>query len=808
MKPLPDMPADRIVSRAARFFTSRRKATIGVVAAGTLFFAFGIFSLRSELVVQDLLPSDHPYIRMNFRFSRFFDTGEGTVLFCLKSRQGSIFHPAFLEKLKKLTEEVSFLDEVYPRDTRSIASLSSKVVQTRAHGEIVVHPLMFPNVPKGRIETESLRQEIDSDPAYRGRMVSRDGTAALVITAFRPDVSFDRIHRVLRRLTQAYTDESTSLHIVGFPALMGWIQALWFQAGIVFFISVLTACLVSVWLFRSRSKVFVPMANAGILTVWGMGAAGYAGANLSPLILILAFLVVARVIANSNQILLRYLEELALCGKDRQTACFKTMEAMLVPNLTAVSTDAAGFAVLSLSGIPLMKQTAAIMTFWVLSIAATGILTPVISSLLPLSGCKWSLTRDKVLKDRYDGLWSLGYRLAGSRPARCAVLAGLLLFLGFCGWQVRERLRYGDLEAGSSLLWPTHPYNQDQNRIDSLFHMSSDSFILFHEGEAGSTFRPDVLAAFEAFDRYMQDRLPDIYKSSESINDMIGMVNFQLHEGDPVWLQIPQEDSLAAFLAGYIRQNAEIEFMSRFADLEWKRSRMILYFTDHTPESLSRILDAAAGFFASDREVLLPGAFSYPGGRIGLEAATNQTLRHGHRHIDFAAFALIFLLCAIAFRSVSAGLMLSLPLAASSLAALGFMSLLGIGISLITLPVVAVGAGLGVDFAIYLYSRCREESILSGDWNIAVQRASRSCGRASVYTGLTIVLPLSGWCLIGDLKFQAQMGIFLALIVGMNVLFAVILHPFLLSVLQPAFIRRTPVDRNTSPVRGPFEEKR
>jgi predicted RND superfamily exporter protein len=146
-----------------------------------------------------------------------------------------------------------------------------------------------------------------------------------------------------------------------------------------------------------------------------------------------------------------------------------------------------------------------------------------------------------------------------------------------------------------------------------------------------------------------------------------------------------------------------------------------------------------------------------------------------------------------------AGLMLTLPLVLGNLTAFAYMGLNNIGLTINTLPVAAVGVGVGVDFAIYIYSRCVEEfpdkeqwgtSTEGERWATAIVAAVRTSGKAVVFTGLTMILPIMVWWFISDLKFQAQMGMFLAMILATNVLLAISLHPLLLYLIRPKFVTR------------------
>lgn len=173
-----------------------------------------------------------------------------------------------------------------------------------------------------------------------------------------------------------------------------------------------------------------------------------------------------------------------------------------------------------------------------------------------------------------------------------------------------------------------------------------------------------------------------------------------------------------------------------------------------------------------------------------MEIAVNEEMRRSHALMDSMVLVAIFTMCSVTFRSLVAGLMLTLPLLLSNLVAFGYMALTGIGLSTNTLPCSAVGVGVGVDFAIYLYSRCIEEFPHHDNWRDTILTSVRTAGKGIVFTGLTLILPILTWYFISDLKFQAQMGFFLAILLFINMVAAFTLHPLLIYAFKPRFMTR------------------
>jgi predicted RND superfamily exporter protein len=778
------------LDRISLFLTRHRVSILVLILVITGIFLYGAFRIRGEVILQDMLPYDHPYLKLHNRFSEVFGSGGSTVAIALKAKKGDIFNPAFLTKFQKITNEVLMWDEVIRSLTVSIATRSVKVVRTLKKGEINIEPIMWPEIPKTPQEMEGLKVNIFSNPAYNGSLVSRDGKAALLLTEFKENISYERVFQLLQQLDKRFTDEETDVHIIGYPMLMGYIYDSKTQMYMVFAISIAGIALVLWIIFLNVPGMISPLVNAFILTIWGLGFIGFTGLNFNPLLYVLAFLVGSRMIGNSHQIAYRYFEELNASGDDRSRACYETMRTMFIPNLAAVVADVAGFAVLFIAKIALMQHLAIIMSFWMMTIILTGFMVPAVCSLVSLRVVSQEWAKESCQVD-----WKARIMMAMTRfsiaPKGRYVVGGLIILVtSLCFWQT-SLLKIGDPTPGSPIFYTDFPYNKDQAAINTLFDASSENFLLFYEGARESVYDPEVLLTFEAFDRHMQERLPDIYKSPDSLINTVKMVNVTLHDGDQIWFQLVRNSNLLTGLMGYVKSSTDPATMSRYIDRTLERAQLTLYFADHTSGNLLRIRDAAYEFFKNRPAKIKQGEFKVAGGRIGMEIALNEEMKRSHLMIDLAVYLAIFVLCAFSYMSITAGLMLTLPLILANSVAGAYMNLMGIGLSINTLPIAAIGAGLGVDFAIYLYSRAIEEFPLQeNDWNRTIIQSICTCGKAVVYTGVTVILPILTWYFFSEMKFQAEVGFFLSMIMATNVLLCLTLHPLLLYILKPKFISR------------------
>ena len=775
------------MDRFCWFMTRYRLQCLVIVLILTAICGYGMLSVRGEVILQDLFPYDHPYLKLHARFSQLFGSGGSGVVIAVKARQGDIFNRDVLGKIQKITNDMVLWDEVYRVLTVSIAGRTTKVVRTLAEGEINIAPLMWPDLPKNDQEMEVLKRCIFSDPAYRGVLVSQDGTAALILTEFKENISYERSFHLLRELTREHTDDKTSVHIVGFPQLIGWVYSYKNQLILAFGVSASLMTVILFLIFRNFAGMAAPMIFATISTLLGIGFIGWTGINFSPLLYVLAFLVGARNISHAVQITHRYFEEYQNNNSDKVQACYETMRSIIAPNWTGVSTDAAGFLVLLFAKIALIQQVAVLMTFWMVAVALSGVLVPILCSYLPIHGASETYGERKTSMSLLDHICAATARF--SMGSGRFVVAGLCVaaFI-FCAW-MSGNSKIGDPTPGSPLLWPDHPYNRDQELIDQTFDASSENYMLFYEGQKESVYDPIVLTTFEMFARHMQAELPDIFKSASSIVSMVKMYNLTYHDGDRIWYALPRNEMLLTGLIGLIREQFDPYTIGRFIDVtDLERAQLTLFFADHTSHNLKRIREAAQKFFKTHSMTTERGEFKLAGGRVGMEMAVNDEMTRSHLLIDSTVLVAIFILCTLCFRSVLAGLMLTVPLILSNLIAFAYMSVANIGLSINTLPIAAVGAGLGEDFAIYIYSRCIEEFPHRKGYTESIMMAVRTSGKAVIYTGMTMILPIITWYFISDLKFQAQMGFFLAVIMFSNLVLAITLHPLMLLTFKPAFI--------------------
>ena len=207
---------------------------------------------------------------------------------------------------------------------------------------------------------------------------------------------------------------------------------------------------------------------------------------------------------------------------------------------------------------------------------------------------------------------------------------------------------------------------------------------------------------------------------------------------------------------------------------------LYVFLKDHTAETLQRVVKTVEAYANSYDS---PAAhFMLAAGNAGIEAATNQEVERANATMLLYVYGAVILMSLLAFRSWRGVLMAVLPLVLTSLLAQALMVWLGIGVKVATLPVTALGVGIGVDYSLYILS-VTLACMRSGDTlSQAYHQALQFTGKVVMLTGFTLSAAVITWA-FSPIQFQADMGIMLAFMFLLNMLGALILLPALGSFL-------------------------
>jgi hypothetical protein len=761
---------------AAAIFGARRGLLI-VFAMVTLGLSYSATHLKVDAGFNKMIPLEHPYMKVFTQYRKGFG-GANRVLVGLSPRQGDIFNPKFFETLRQVTDEVFFIPGI---DRPTVTSLFTpnvrfvEVVEEGFTGGNVI-PAGFSGTPG---ELETVRVNVLKS-GNLGRLVANDFRGAL-IRAELLDVDpgtgrkldYQAVARQLEALRTKYETPDLDVHIIGFVKAAGDIAD--GARGVIGFFAIaffLTALLFYLYSDSLRLTA-LGLICAMVPVVWLLGVLPLMGYGIDPLSILVPFLIFSIGVSHAVQMTNAWkLEVLRGCGPE--TAARIAFTKLLVPGTLALVTNALGFIVMLHIEIDIVREFAVTASLGVLLMIVTNkVLLPVMLSYIQLEPS--ASLRAQALTSRTDRIWWALSAIAQRGPA-LAVLGVALLLVVAGAWKARE-LRVGDIGKGIPELQQDSRYNRDVKAITDRFSIGVDvlSVIAQTRDVQGACTDFQVMDNIDRFEFYMR-QLPGV-QSVLALPGLSKTINAGYNEGSLKWRSLSRVPEVLA------QAVTPVDTGTGLLDTDCNTMQVLIFTRDHDAGTIAGIVREVKNYATRyDNEHV---RFLLASGNVGVMAATNEAVAASEKSMLVSIFASVILLCWLTFRSLAATLCIILPLALVSLLCNALMATLGIGVKVATLPVIALGVGVGVDYGIYLFERFQHAMRERGrSTREAFYDAFRQRGTAAVFTAVAMSVGVGTW-VFSDLKFQADMGVLLAFMFLVNMLAAVLLLPALAAYLSP-----------------------
>ncbi len=771
-----------------------RHRTWVVMAVAVLTAVMGWLASHVEVktVFSDLLPKNHPYVAVNQQFKSTFG-GSNMVSIMIEVKEGDIFKPSVLAKVQKITVGLQQVDSV---DTYQIISIASKKIkEVRASTEgVESRPIMWPELPKGPAEMAVLKEAVLNNPLIYGPYVSMDLKATLITADFLDgDINYSKAFEQIMSLVKEADGDGVMVRVVGEPVLYGWVNYYLDETIQIFFAAIASLVIILLLITRTWHGTVLPLLAGVISAIWALGAAKLMGFHLDPLVIVVAFLITAQAISNSVQLISRYDDEIAHGASSSAAAAVASAKNLFKPSMLAIVADAGCVLVVALTPIPMLEKISYIGTVWIFSIFISAlVMTPVMLSFFSgRGGFVHPLNIRPVLEAILRGCAAV----VTTRTRYIVLgLAGITFLVS--GWYAFN-LKVGDANPGSPILWPDSSYNRDATDINRQFQGSDRMFVVVAGKEKGAMREPEVLQSMANFQRYMEAQ-PEV-GGSISLADILPQVRRVLREGNPMYAELGNDAGENSELTYMFVSGSDPGDMDRYADADAKNGAVTLFFRDHQGETIrtavARVQDYVAQNPMDKADYLLAG------GLVGVLAAVNEVILAGQ--IEAIALALLVLVvcCTVTYRSTVAGVFFMIPVMLSNTITFSYMAWHGIGMNINTLPVVALGIGLGVDYTFYIVDGIREELHHNPNVERAIVKALSSAGRGVLVTAMTLITSVGLWS-FSSLRLQADMGLLIALWLFISAFSALFIMPAIVYVFRPAFIvgsKQRPIERAEEP---------
>jgi predicted RND superfamily exporter protein len=260
------------------------------------------------------------------------------------------------------------------------------------------------------------------------------------------------------------------------------------------------------------------------------------------------------------------------------------------------------------------------------------------------------------------------------------------------------------------------------------------------------------------------------------------------HEGDPKWEILPLRDDHISQLFFFLTSGTSRGEMDRFFDPNLTNATITIFYRDYNNEVIHTAIERAKSYIAQHSGENGSVRYLMAGGLLGILAAVNEEVEWSYRINIFLILSTVFLLSYMTYRSVLGALIVMAPSLVAQPLSEAVMYLTGIDFNINSLPVAAVGIGIGIDYGYYVLSRIVEEYEATGDFDEANRRAISTTGKAVMFTGATLTASVMYWIFF-PMKFQAQMALLLVMILFFHVAGALVFIPAAVSLLRPKFAK-------------------
>ena len=761
------------------FLLKFRLPIVIVLALMTLFLSYNALHMRVYTNFFDLYPPGHPYIQLYQKYRRMFGTAN-VLMMAIETKEGDIFNVDTINKINYATLQTLETAGVNPYQLLSLTS--AKMRNIRITGAIITaYPIMYPGPPKTPEDIKPIRKAVYTNEGVHGFYVSEDNTAALITAGFWEEgVDFRNLYDRMQKIRQEVEKGGKHrVYIAGFPMLYSWVFS--YKDYILTVIGATMLIIVALlWFyFRTFTGVWVPLFSGSLSSLLALGLAGYFGFNLDPLVLVVLVLITARALSHSVQSMERYHEEYHRL-QNKQKAIMASYLSLFSPALVSIAADGFAILTLALAHIPLIQKLAYVSSFWVFTIAISVVtLHPIILYYIPppphdpKSGKRFS---DKIYNTINRAMVKIsqgGYRYAVLGSFSVALIVGMTY---------SRHLKIGDVSIGKALLYPSHDYNVSYDKINQEFVGASQLVILAEGKEPGVIKDPEVLKTLEKFQRYMEQQ--KLVGGSITVTTWARRLYQMFQEGIPKWAIIPDNPRDVGNIFYQFLNTVGADDLDRFIDKNSQNATITVFYKDYNHETVVGSIDMARRFIETNPVENLQ--FRLAGGLLGILAAVNEEVEWSYKWNLILVMVTVFVLSMLTYASVVGALIVMIPSIVAQPLSEAVMYAMGVDANINSLPVAAVGIGIGIDYGYYVLSRIVEEFQRFGDHEKAIEEALMTTGRAIMFTGTTLTVSVIFWIFF-PMKFQSEMAILLTILLFFHVVGALAFIPGMVSLLKPRF---------------------
>jgi predicted RND superfamily exporter protein len=833
---------DRFVNAFSDVLIGRRHILSVLFAGMTVFFGWSASNIKLDPGFLKLIPIKHEYMKTMFDYLKDFNDANMLLVNLRWKGEGEIYNPEFMAAMQKANDDVFFIPGVNRVQVSSIFTPSTyyiEITESGFNGEPVV-PAKFSGTPEqlervrhniglsgqiGLIVSNDQKaaliranlQEVDTNNPelaerfyravmgklgdIRGRFESQTqytyklksdqaglkagDTVAVGFVDYGRMLSFQQFQVqnpeggdplvigggevTVEAAPNPDYNANLEVNIIGFSQLLA--DVINGLIGVfAFFALAFVITLVLLFLYTRSLRMTVTALIVALLpVVWLLGLLPLLGFGVDPMSILVPFLIFSIGVSHAVQMTNAWRLE-AAAGASSIEASRTAFRKLFVPGAVALLTNALGFGVIMIIDIPIVHELGITACLGVLLMIVTNkMILPIILTHITLEESSKRFSQQASANTGQNRIWTAIAKCAEPRVALWVFAASFVLLVGSA---VASRgLVIGDTGRGVPELHKDSRYNRDNDQIGNTYNIGTDLLTVIAEAkdfQGDSCLHHEVVGLLDRFELFLKG--VDGVQSVTSVAGVGRLVISAFSEGSPRWRTLPRSEAGLSVGSRAFDPNLGL-------NNESCRAIKVMVFTkNHDGTTIAHVIDEVKRFIEANP---VEGVkLRLASGNVGVMAATNEAVAAAEIGMLLAIFGALTLLCLLTFRSLKATLCVLVPLTVVSIFCNALMATLGIGLKVATLPVVALGVGVGVDYGIYLFERIQHDMGEGMNFRDAFYEAMRQRGTAAVFTAITMGIGVGTWTL-SALKFQGDMGLLLAFMFLVNMLGAICLLPAL-----------------------------
>ena len=743
-----------------------------VIVLLTAFLAYNASLVRPSASFEKMIPVQHEYVQNYLNYKQELASLGNSVRVVIENQNGDIFNAEFQEQMRTLNDELFFISGVDRSGMKSIWTANVTWAEVTEDG--FVGGTVIPSDYDGSQRTlDRLRRNVmlSGQVGYLVGDNFKSAVFILPLMSINPDtgkpLDYNQLSITLEEIRSKYEVNGVKVHITGFAKVVGDLIAGAAEV-VIFFLTAIVITFALLYLYsRCLRSTIVTVTCALVAVIWQLGLLNLMGQGLDPYSMLVPFLVFAIAVSHGVQLISAIGQHMAAGNKAEQAARLG-FRALAIPGLIALLSDGLGFITLNVIEIQVIQDLATAASVGVAVILLSNlILLPILMSWTGVSpaGIKYLVAE----QSKTPLIVTVFSRFADAKWAKSVLIFGVVCLA--VGLYQGQSLKIGDLDAGAPELRADSRYNLDNAYVVNNYQASTDIMVLMVETPAEQCSSYHTLNAVNQLQAHIEG-IPGV-QSTLSVATIAKKAIVGMNEGNPKWQGLSPNQLVLNAAVG----RAPAAFMNNTCSM----LPLIIYLDDHKANTLETVIADITAYTAANKTEGVN--FALAAGNAGIEAATNSVIEKAQYQMLMWVYGVVALLCFLTFRSVKTLICIILPLALTSILGQALMATLGIGVKVATLPVIALGVGIGVDYGIYIYSQLSARLKMGDNLQDAYKYALSSTGKAVAFTGVTLAIGVCTWVL-SPIKFQADMGLMLTFMFIWNMLGALCFLPALAWLLK------------------------